>query len=220
MTGDPNPRHHIQGVGSFFIVVFLLSLYGIFWCVRTHRTDPWWRFVLYGLVVSLIPASLTQDLFHTLRLIPYPVFLLTLAIPSVSAVMPNGRSNVWRWALFVPLIVGIMLQEVSFRRLYVQDGPNRGAFFDAAFPNVFGAALDTGSRSIVIVEAGGPLYIHAYWYGLLQHMDLSRLIRVADAASAPGEFVVLTYLGVPEGCLTVRHEPWFTAYSCRNELGN
>jgi len=220
MTGDPNPRHHIQGVGSFFVVVFLLSLYGIYWCLRTQRNDPWWRFVLYGLVVSLIPASLTQDVFHTLRLIPYPLFLLILAIPSLSALMPSSSQNAWRWALFLSLIAGIMLQEVSFQKLYIQDGPNRGVHFDADFPIVFDAALATGSRSIVIVEAGGPLYIHAYWYGLLQKLDLSRLIRIPDAASAPPGYAVLTYQGVPAGCRTLRHETWFTAYSCGKVAGN
>jgi len=220
MLGDPNPRHHVQGVGSFFVVVFLLSLYGIYWCVRTQRNNPWWRFVLYGLVVSLIPATLTHDLFHTLRLIPYPIFLLILAIPSLSALIPDRRKAVWRWALFFSLIIATMFQGVSFQKLYRRDGPNRGEFFDADFPGIFDAALATGSRSIVIVEAEGPLYIHAYWYGLLQKLDLSRLIRVPDEASAPAEFVVITYQGVPQGCRTLRHETWFTAYSCQKEVRN
>jgi 4-amino-4-deoxy-L-arabinose transferase-like glycosyltransferase len=215
MTGDPNPRHHIQGVGSFFVVVFLLSLYGIYWCLRTQRNDPWWRFVLYGLVVSVIPVSLTQDLFHTLRLVPYPIFLLILAIPSLGALMRDGSKKYWRLALCFCLIIGIAFQANTFLKLYRQDGPNRAAQFDVEFPNVFDAALAVGARSIYIVESGGPLYIHAYWYGLLQKLDLSRLIRVPNDASAPPGFAVLTYYGAPEGCRTLRHEGWFTAYLCQ-----
>ena len=214
MTGDPNPRHHIQGVGSFFIVVFLLSLYGVYWCVRTQRNDPWWRFVLYGLAVSLVPASLTQDLFHTLRLIPYPLFLLILAVPSMNSLMRDGRMKFWRLVLLFSLIVGIVFQGVSFQKRYHQEGPNRGLHFDAEFPNVFDAALAFGSNSIFIVESGGPLYIHAYWYGLLRKLDLSRLMRISNGASAPPGFAVLTYQSVPEGCRTIRHEEWFTAYVC------
>ena len=217
MSGDPNPRHHIQGMGSFFVFVFILSLYGIYWCVRYQRNDPWWRFVLYGLVVSVIPASLTQDLFHTLRLIPYPIFLLILAIPTLNSLMRDRPRLSWRWALFTCLIVGTAFEMVSFQKLYAQDGPNRGGSFEAEFPNVFDAALSVGSRSIFIVESGGPLYIHAYWYGLLHNLDHSRLIRVPDDSSvAPGS-AVLTYQYVPEGCLTVRNEGRYTAYVCQKE---
>ena len=45
--------------------------------------DPWWRFVVYGLAVSIVPGAITNEPFHQLRLMGYAVFLLVLTIPAL-----------------------------------------------------------------------------------------------------------------------------------------
>src|SRR6266508_1379611 len=79
IKGDPEPRHHLPGMGSLLAGVIILGALGFAVVLLRYRREPWWRFVLYGLLVAPIPASLTLDHFHTLRLIAMPVFLLVLA---------------------------------------------------------------------------------------------------------------------------------------------
>ncbi|MCA1557589.1 MAG: hypothetical protein LC731_03500, partial [Acidobacteria bacterium] len=83
LTGDTNPRHHVAGMGSFLAPIFILALAGIYLILKYHWRDSWWRFILYCLLISNISASLTLDQFHTLRMIPYPIFLLVLTIPAL-----------------------------------------------------------------------------------------------------------------------------------------
>jgi hypothetical protein len=71
------------------------SLFGgpVFYRVRTrcnptliiarHWRDPWWRFVFYGLVASIVPGAITNWPFHELRLMGYAVFLLLLTVPAL-----------------------------------------------------------------------------------------------------------------------------------------
>jgi hypothetical protein len=51
----------------------------------TRRRDRWSVFVLCGAALSLVPASVTTDTLHTLRMAPFLVFLLVLSIPAFQA---------------------------------------------------------------------------------------------------------------------------------------
>ena len=85
MTGDYHPRHHVQGAGgAIFFATFVLAMIGL-WIViaRGGWRDPWWRFVVYGLAVSIVPGAITNEPFHQLRLMGFPVFLLLLTIPAL-----------------------------------------------------------------------------------------------------------------------------------------
>lgn len=74
-TGDLNPRHHVPGAtGSMLIAPFILALLGITIIVTRRRLDPWWRFVIFGALASVIPGALTNDPFHTGRMIASPSF--------------------------------------------------------------------------------------------------------------------------------------------------
>lgn len=81
--GDSNLRHHITDTAPILAVTLILALTGIIFVLVKYRKDPWWRYIVFGLAASVVPASLTRDPFHMLRLIAFPVFLLTLAIPAL-----------------------------------------------------------------------------------------------------------------------------------------
>ena len=83
INGDPEPRHHLPGMGSLLVGMVILAALGFVLVLLRHRREAWWRFILYGLAVSPIPASLTLDHFHTLRLVTLPVFLLVLTAPAI-----------------------------------------------------------------------------------------------------------------------------------------
>jgi hypothetical protein len=83
-TGHPLPRHHVvEAGGVFFFATFALALLGLLIVALRHRGDPWWRFALYGLAVSVLPGVITYEPFHMLRLMALPVFFTIFTIPAL-----------------------------------------------------------------------------------------------------------------------------------------
>src|SRR5207253_4885003 len=107
-----------------------------------HWRDPWWRFVLFGAAVSIIPGALTADQFHSLRLVAYPIFLLVLTIPALAWLFERvsnetstedsalGRSSSFpissRRAVLLILLAAVAAQTIYFQRVFRRDGPERG----------------------------------------------------------------------------------------------
>jgi len=77
---DINQLTHVAGFGFILIVTGVLALLGLCCIVRHKRRDRWWLYIVYGLIVAPIPASLTKEYLHTLRLAPLAVFVLVLGI--------------------------------------------------------------------------------------------------------------------------------------------
>ena len=56
--------------GVFFFATFALAMLGLLVVVVRRRHDGWWRFIVYGLAVSILPAgadSALVDLLNQLR---------------------------------------------------------------------------------------------------------------------------------------------------------
>src|SRR5215475_4138809 len=84
MTGDPNWHHHVEGSGgAILFATFVLAMAGLLLVTTRRCRHPWWRFVLYGLAVSIVPGAMTDWPFHQLRLMGYAVFLLVLTVPAL-----------------------------------------------------------------------------------------------------------------------------------------
>lgn len=95
MTGDPRYRHHVQVAGgALFFGTFILALIGLLIVIASRRNDPWWRFILFGLVVSIVPGAIATDAFHALRLMAYPVFILVLTVPALEWFLARDKDKV------------------------------------------------------------------------------------------------------------------------------
>jgi hypothetical protein len=191
LDGDPNQRHHVAGVtGSLLTGTFVLAIVGLDRIAHRLWRDPWWRYVLYGLVVSIIPASLTIDLFHAHRLIAVPIFLVVLTIPAQAWLLEH-RSSLGRIALAV-LVVATLVQGAYFQIRWHEVSPTRGAWFDEPYPRLLDEALAMGASPIYLIDSVQPGYIHAYWYGTLRGVDLSRFDRLPPGVKAPTRGLVLS----------------------------
>jgi hypothetical protein len=84
MMGDPQWRHHVGGSGgAILFATFILAMAGLLLVIARRWRDLWWRFVLYGLAVSIVPGAITDWPFHEPRLMGYAVFLVVLTIPAL-----------------------------------------------------------------------------------------------------------------------------------------
>jgi hypothetical protein len=91
VTGEANVRDHVSGAGALLAPTVALAACGLFLVVRRHRREAWWRFLLYALAASVVPAALTTDDFPQLRLIAFPVFFHALTIPAVARLLGGER---------------------------------------------------------------------------------------------------------------------------------
>ncbi len=216
-SGDGNPRHHVPGAtGSMLAAPFILALIGILIVVTRHRRDPWWRFIIFGALASVIPAALTVDPFHTGRMIAYPVFLLVLNIPALkwllgqdtkvekpSEISAANQSRLEllrkppralrRQALLIVFLLATIGQAAYFQMIFWREGPNREYLFDVAYKHVYDVATTMPSRPIYLVDGKmGPGYIHALWYALLEERDASEFVHLDYGVSPPPGALVIS----------------------------
>ena len=211
IAGENNVRDHLSGFGSLLAVTVIVGLAGAFIVLRKHRRDPWWQFILYGSLVSVIPASLTRSEFPQLRLIAFPVFFHVLMAPALSWLLKvdseaaaglnasrlNTRARIvfWRRAILLVAICLIVIQGAYFQWRFHTTANDRWYVFDARFPRkVFATALETGHSPIYVFDPpGNSGYIQAYWYAVLQGVDTSRLVHLpSNVAPPPGALVIST----------------------------
>ncbi len=204
LTGDGNARHHIPDAPAILAVTLVMALVGILIILLKYRRFSWWWFQLYGLVVSIVPASLTRDDFHTLRLSAFPVFLLVMTIPTwmwlVGATGGQWRKNALDSSAIVgkklirafalSLLVSLLLiQAVFFQIRFAHAGPLRGGYFDYNFPPVFAAALEQPERPIYLAD---QFYYHAVWQSIVQGVDPSNFVQLPPRSRPPANSIVLS----------------------------
>src|SRR2546425_10388187 len=171
MTGDINPRHHMPGAtGSLLAAPFILALMGVVIIFWRHRRDPWWRFIIFGLLAAIVPGALTVDAFHTGRMIACPVFLLVLTIPALEWLIQNGGEKAQpdeipaagmakstkgvspRRAILITLLLATIMQAAYFQTVFWRDGPKRVVSLDATYKDVYDVAVAMPSRPIYLAD--------------------------------------------------------------------
>ncbi len=205
VTGDPNPDQvvHVFGTPHFLAPVLVFTVAGIVVALQRAKRESWSRFLLYGCAVSIVPASLTNDAFHMLRLIALLAFLLVFAIEGICLFLARLNAPGWRVA-FLILLVSTTVEAGWFQWNYHRTARTalRVHLFDAEYPRkIFRPAVASSANPIYIADANWiPGYIQAYWYGTLEGIDLSRFRRLAPDAPVPlGGLVITTEDNCP-GC--------------------
>lgn len=217
VTGDPNSDQiaSIFGNAPVLVATFLLGLMGIFLLMRQERLEPWWRFVLFGLAASFVPAALTSDYFHTLRLSAVPVFLIVLTIPAFGWMLKNGTRR--RRALLMTAVGLTLVQGLVFQWRHHKSAQDRHRMkvFDADYPTTIlpAAIAASGSRPIYLADAAAnPDYIHAFWYATVQQVPLEKFVRLAPDEGAPEGAVVITTENTCPRCRRLFERDPFTVY--------
>jgi hypothetical protein len=217
VRGDPNYNQiaSIYGTGHFLAATFALSLLGAYLVLRRHRRDPWWRFVLYGLAVSAVPASLTREHFHMLRLAALPVLLLVLTVPALAWLTEPGAGRARRAAL-VALAALTLAQGSVFQWQYHASArsPRRAHLFDATYPQlILPTALNPGRRPVYLADALPiPGYIQAFWHATLRGIPLSEFVLLPPDRPAPEGAVVITTEASCPRCLRLAESEPYTVY--------
>jgi hypothetical protein len=231
LTGDGHWRHHVEDSGgAMLFATFILAAAGLLLVIARRWREPWWRFVLYGLAVSIVPGAITDWTFHELRLMGYLVFLLVLTVPALewllasakpkqhlghttqdgepsSAVVANhGLPRGIRMGVLAVLMAATVAQFVGYQVIFWRKGSERGYFaFDTMYKPAYDAAVAQSERPIYLENGQwGPLYIHAYWYATVEGRPLSEFVRLADGAKPPPGAIVLSSNSDCQNCEVIR----------------
>jgi len=215
VTGDPSPDQivHVFGTPHFLAPIFALSIIGVAVALRQARREPWSRFLLYAFAVSIVPASLTNEPFHMLRLVAMPVFLIVFAIQGLIWFAAGSKTGLWRTA-FVILLASTAIEAAWFQWNYHRTAKTarRVHLFDAEYPTkIFAPAVASSAYPIHLADALWiPGYIQAYWYGTLHGIDLSRFRLLPPNEPVPlGGLVISTEENCP-GCEVLASAPPYT----------
>lgn len=212
VTGDVNTYQiaSVPDVGVVSFAAFALILLGAWLALRAARRDAWWRFVFYGVAASVVPASLTNDYFHMLRLAALPVFLLALVAPAFAWLVEGGRA---RHAALVALVALMLAQGAYFRRQFERHAasPWRLHMFDADYPTkLLPAALAASPREIHLADSTSvPGYVQALWHGAALGLRPETFVRLRPDEAAPAGAVVITTEDVRPRCrVLAESEPY------------
>ena len=192
VTGENNVRDHVGTMGSILAPTLLLALLGVVVVIRRLRSDLWWRYLLFALIVAPIPASLTVTELPQIRLIAVPVLLQVFTVPAVLWLLDSRQ--LWR-KVVVGLVVALLLtQGLIYRFQFRNTGPPRWYIFDEQFPReVLPAALAEQKLPIYFQDPPGKSgYVQLYWYGLLRGMPANNFVRLPAETKPPSGAVVIS----------------------------
>ncbi|MDQ5838667.1 MAG: hypothetical protein M3379_17960 [Acidobacteriota bacterium] len=222
VAGDPNAHQiaSIYNVGPVLAATFVLAVAGAWLALRRAPQKRWGLFVVYCLAASVVPASLTTDDFHTLRLAALPVFLVALTAPAFAWLLEEG-SRARQWWL-VAAVVLTLAQGAVFQWQYRASAlsPRRLHLFDADYTAlILPTALEAaGGRPVLLADAPAiPGYIQARWYATLRRIPEDKFVVLAPGAGAPeGAVVVTTEDSCPRCRVLARSDP-YTTYVAEGE---
>ena len=239
MMGDYHPRHHVQGSGgAILFATFVLVMMGLLFVFARGWRDPWWRFVVYGLAASIVPGAITNEPFHQLRLMAYPVFLLVLTVPALQWLLaphaPNrsghersretigdqqfqarigGISRPARFCILFLLLGATVLQGARFQAAFRRDGPKRQYEFDVPYKVIYDVAVAQPIRPIYLQDGKwGPAYMHAMWYSTIEGRPRSEFVHLPDRGKAPRGSVVISSAENCQNCEIITRSGVYLVY--------
>jgi DNA-binding beta-propeller fold protein YncE len=236
--GDVLIRHHLPGMGEFLVGTFALGVFGLVLILFRHLGSPWWRYVLYGAFISMLPGAITYERYHSMRNLAFPIFFFLMIVPALSWLLgapKNGNAEAdateqrggptgiftigvpdryLRLGLLTALLLLTAVQAIQFQILYREVGTNdeRQRVFNEAYPRIFDKALADGSRPIYLDDGGDPAYIHSFWNAAVQGVDRSNFVHLLDGQFPPMGGLVLSSEGSCADCDVIERDGTFTLY--------
>jgi hypothetical protein len=244
LTGDGHWHHHVEGSGgAMLFATFILAMAGLLLVIARRWRDPWWRFVLYGLAVSIVPGAITDWPFHEVRLMGYAVFLLVLMVPALEWLLapvepkqrvgdttdttPDGEPGCVmvashgvprgvRMSILTVLLAATVAQAVDFQLIFWRKGLDRQFAFDVLYKDAYDAAVARSERPIYLEDGQwGPAYMDAYWYAIVEGRPLSQFVRLPDGAKPPPGAIVLSSNSDRQNCEVIKKYLQYELYKAK-----
>lgn len=203
-AGDPAPYIHNGGYGALFGSVVVLALVGAVLVLLHERHDPFWRYVLLATLLVPVPAAVTVDRYNAIRLATLPIFVLVLAVPSLSALVTAARTSWAARAAAAVLTVLACVQFAQFLDSYRTRGPARLVLFEAGVEPLLEEPLASGQPIYLDYDDRGA-QAQARWRAAVAGVPQNRLVILPDGGiPPPGSLVFLRFQDCDFPCEEVR----------------
>lgn len=219
VTGDPNREQitHLYGAPLLSGAAGILIVLGLWLIFRRHPNKAWWRFLLFCLAASILPAALTKESVHMLRLAPFMVFLLVLTIPALDFLFAEGR-RIHR-QIAGALVIMLLLQAVIFQWQFYNRAHSKRRLrqFDNGYPEqIFARALAQPARPIYLADAPWiPGYIQAYWNATLRQVPISTFKLLPSDEPVPVDGIAISTEENCLRCLVLATWEYYTLYQAQ-----
>ena len=219
VTGDPNREQitHLFGTPLLSAAAGVLIVLGLWLIFRRHRSEGWWRFLLFCLAASILPAALTKETVHMLRLVPFMIFLLVLTIPALDFLFAERR-RIHR-QIVAALAVMLLLQAVIFQWQFYNRAHSKRRLrqFDNGYPEqIFARALAQPARPIYLADAPWiPGYIQAYWNATLRRVPISTFVLLPPDEPVPVDGIAISTEENCLRCLVLATWEYYTLYQAQ-----
>ena len=188
VSGDRKPYVDVWGAPQLLAVVVLLAAVGVVEVALHRRGDRYWLYAIAAYLLCAVPASLTVDRHHALRLSAMPVCVAVLAIPGLEAVTRIRRPLFY--AVAAVLAAGTLAEWGFFVNHFAATGGGRTAAFEADVPSLVQRGL-AGGRMVYVDYDDSYALTMAQWYAVSHGLPLSRVVRLPDGAAPPRGSMVL-----------------------------
>ena len=171
-SGGAHPWHSLAGHGHLTIPILAVSIFGI---IRSHK-HKLGKPLLFLLLTSLVPASITVDAPHATRSL---FFFFLLAVYSglgfdylrswILKVLPNQNSFKSRTLLFWVVTLLIVISGSRYYFDYISNYPIQAQVAYQLGFNTLVAQVESDypEEMVAVVDPGGYQYISAAWYSKL-----------------------------------------------------
>ncbi len=168
-SGDPNPRHSIDGMGEFYKVDIILLIVGVILFFKEFKNTKVKYLVAFWIIVGILPAALTRDGGnHATRLIIILPPLMLLAAYGLKEILQNLKNKNLHKLLFLGYSLGLLFCFVSYQHLYWVHNPIQSErWWHYGYEDAIKAIkkIDTNYDRVVISTANEPPWIFfAGWY--------------------------------------------------------
>jgi hypothetical protein len=222
---------------------FILAMAGLLLVIARRRREPWWRFVLYGLAVSIVPGAITDWPFHEPRLMGYAVLLLVLTVPALewllgpadprhrvgertdtthygapaqAVVVSHGPTRALRLGVVTVLLAATVAQAVDFQITFWRKGRERDFAFDVLYKPLYDVAVARPERPIYLENGQwGPAYMDGYWYATVEGRSLSEFVRLPDGTRPPSGAIVLSSNSECQNCQPIQKSGCYLLYRAK-----
>jgi len=184
VSGDVKPYAHTPGTSALLAVSVALSVAGIVLILLRLRSDAFWRYALAALLVSPVPAATTIDRHHALRLAPFALMLVVVAVPAIAALREAFVRARWVRVLALVLVMLAAAQFAVFVNAFRTEGPLRTGRFEAGVPGLLAQAWANNGTAYIDYDDREPQAL-ARWYALVEGIDRSRVVRLPDGGIPP-----------------------------------
>lgn len=182
-SGDPVLRHHTGSVGMLFFSVALLSLFGIgTYLVQYKKESSFWHMVMYTLLLSPVPAALTNEPMHSLRSITLAVGFLLFAGKGVEWILSYSKLRFLPF-LLIPLFFLFSFESYNYISDYFTSFATRSitSFETAGLPEALQISLSKANTPLYISSKNPTITTIITWYSFVypkltqEHININML---------------------------------------------